>query len=161
MKLSGLILVLAFASFAAFSDSAQKSAPAQPKTEQSAQYIVDFDQEFFTRSPFSNWMRDPFKSMPGFAKTDTDKTKSSWPKLDAIHMRKNKTPYVLLDGKKYREGQFIDPSRYISAIGENYVTISEGNYDYELMLKDDAEKAALADKKDANRMPASMKESQK
>ena len=92
---------------------------------------VDFEGTYFKKSPYNKWMKDPFKNAPGFTKSD--KEKKNWPKLDFIGS-KNANPYVLLDGKRFNEGQFLDESRFISTIGENYVIITEGNFDYEIVM---------------------------
>lgn len=97
-------------------------------------YPVDFDQGYFHKSPFSRWMRDPFKNPPGFAKAAMTPTK--WPKLSSIVMKEDVPLFAILDGKKYREGQFINETRYISVIGQNYVIITEGSFDYELVVPD-------------------------
>ncbi len=92
---------------------------------------VDFEGAYFKKSPYNKWMKDPFKNAPGFTKAD--KERKNWPKLDFIGS-KNSAPYVLLDGKRFNEGQFLDESRFISTIGENYVIITEGNFDYEIVM---------------------------
>lgn len=109
-------------------------AIGQLNAQQAPNFPVDFDAEYFRRSPFSRWMRDPFKNPPGFAKAKMDK--QTWPKLSSIVIRDEVPVFAVLDDKKYREGQFIDDSRYISIIGQNYVIITEGTFDYELVLAD-------------------------
>ncbi|MEZ4814450.1 MAG: hypothetical protein R3A80_04490 [Bdellovibrionota bacterium] len=111
------------------------------------EYPVDFDDTFFSKTPYSRWMRDPFKNPPGFAKANL--AKDSWPKLSSVVIKDDAVPYAVLDGKKYREGQFVDEKRYVSAIGENYVIITEGTFDYELVIPD------------ANRSIAGSKEDEK
>ena len=101
---------------------------------------VDFDAEYFRKSPFSRWMRDPFKNPPGFAKAAL--AKSVWPKLDSVMMKNDVPVYAVLDGKKYREGEFIDKNRYISSMGQNFVIITEGTFDYEVVLPDPDRKVA-------------------
>lgn len=100
---------------------------------QQVEHPVDFDESFFKKTPYSRWMRDPFKNPPGFAKSPEQK--ASWPKLSSI-VKTGKVPYAVLDGKNIKEGQFIDENRYVSNIGENYVIITEGNFDYELVIVD-------------------------
>ena len=100
---------------------------------QQLQHPVDFDEGFFKKTPFARWMRDPFKNPPGFSKTPGGK--SSWPKLESI-TRNQKATFATLDGTRYKEGQFLDENRYISLIGQNYVIITEGNFDYELVIAD-------------------------
>lgn len=97
-------------------------------------YPVDFDHEYFKKSPFSRWMRDPFKNPPGFAKAAM--TPEKWPRLSSIITKDEVPVYAVLDGRKYREGQFISETRYISVIGQNYVIITEGSFDYELVVPD-------------------------
>jgi len=94
-------------------------------------HSIDFDDSYFKRPVYSRWIRDPFKNPPGFAKTPADKT--TWPKLTTIN-KKAKNPYAVLDGKRYFEGQYISEDRFISSIGENYVIVTEGNFDYELAI---------------------------
>jgi len=106
----------------------------QLSAQQASKYPIDFDTEYFRKSPFSRWMRDPFKNPPGFAKAKL--TATPWPKLSSIVVRDEVPVYAILDDKKFREGQFIDESRYISIIGQNYVIITEGSFDYELVLAD-------------------------
>jgi hypothetical protein len=103
------------------------------------QHPVDFDDNFFRRNPYSRWMRDPFKNPPGFAKAAMATTK--WPKLTSVS-RTGENAYAVLDGVRYLEGQFIDETRYISAIGSNYVIITEGKFDYELVVPDPNRKLA-------------------
>lgn len=108
--------------------------------EEKNKHPVDFDAEYFRKSPFSRWMRDPFKNPPGFAKATL--SKASWPKLNSIKVHDEVPLFAILDGKKYREGQFIDKNRYISNIGQNFVIITEGSFDYELVLPDPDRKVA-------------------
>ncbi len=100
---------------------------------QNREHPVDFDDSFFKRSPYSRWMRDPFKNPPGFVKGAAGK--ASWPALTAVNL-KGKVASVTLDGREFTEGQFIDEDRYIAVIGQNFVIITEGNFDYELVLAD-------------------------
>ncbi len=106
----------------------------QVVAQQATKYPVDFDTEYFRKSPFSRWMRDPFKNPPGFVKAKL--AKATWPKLSSIVLKNEIPLYAILDDKKFREGQFIDETRYISIIGQNYVIITEGTFDYELVLDD-------------------------
>lgn len=106
------------------------SAYAQAESK----YPIDFDEDYFRKSPFSRFMRDPFKNPPGYAKSNLEKSK--WPKLEKVVVVDEIPVIAVLDGKKFREGQFIDEERYISSIGQNFVIITEGSFDYELVVPD-------------------------
>lgn len=97
---------------------------------QQMEHPLDFEEGFFKKSPFSRWMRDPFKNPPGFAKHELSQSK--WPAINGITFTE-KAQFVILDGKRFKEGQFIDEERYVSSIGQNFVIITEGNFDYELV----------------------------
>jgi hypothetical protein len=94
---------------------------------------VDFDDHFFRFNPYSRWKRDPFKNPPGFAKAALAATK--WPKINGIGKTEHGN-YAVLDGMRFQEGQFYDETRYISSIGSNYVIITQGPFDYELVMPD-------------------------
>ena len=117
MKLLGLLFLLTTAAYA------QTLTVTHP---------IDFDEAFFKRSPYSCWMRDPFKNPPGFSKGGA--ATESWPKLTSIVNAR--IPYAILDGNKFKEGQFLNQNRFVSVIGQNYVILSEGNFDYEIVLDD-------------------------